>query len=229
MFIDTFSKCFRTCCWSGRPRSTPTTASIRVIKKLNKMKKNKIIWLIIILSLGFNLTITAQRGSFEMVLKEDTLRIKALREYLSYVKKDESLEKGKYAVIFRENVQRANDSLFTTNVQLVTITDNYYKYDRTPLAGYFFLDNVPFIVQVNSYFLNASKGTIDEIDAIVGNHLEKYVEPKPVFVSETMIINGKPKLLKGKLANYDDKKFKHPISIVFSGDQKHYQLFNNGQ
>lgn len=193
------------------------------------MKINKLIWLIIILSLGLNFKITAQRNSFEMVLKEDASRIKALREYLSIVEKDKSLEKGKYAVMFKENINRGNDSLFTTNVQLSTITANYYKYDKTPIAGYFFLDNVLFIVQVNSHFLNTSQGSIDEIDKIVGSNLEKYVEPKPVFVSETMVINGKPKLIKGNLANYDSKKCKHQISIVFLGDQKHYQLFNNSQ
>lgn len=192
------------------------------------MKNIKLIILIIILPLVFNFKIIAQKGNFEMILKKDTVKIKALKQYLSYLQNDTSLEKGKYVVMFRENMNHNDDSLFTTNVILSATTVDYYKYDKVPLAGYFYLDDILFIVEVNSHFITGStRGIVEEIDDVVGNSLEKYVEPNPVIVSETLIINGKPKLVKGKLVkDFDNRRFKHSMTIIFFGDSKHYKFYS---
>ncbi len=185
------------------------------------MKNKTILSLVIFLSFISSIAINAQIGKFEMTIK-DSVRKEALRKYLGTLDFSTHLVKGKFIVVLREEEHSLKkDSLFNHCFSLYTTPTNYYKYSGNPLAGYFYLDGVLFIVELNSHFLKGSSGILDEIDKVVGNILEEYVPTRSVPAPE-VIVNGKSIKVR---QIYGDPKISNNREIVFYRNGK-YQIYN---
>jgi hypothetical protein len=151
--------------------------------------KTRIILLFIIISIICEISIKAQCGIAQLSIK-DTLTIKALKGYIDNVKKQDPMislslvNKKTQIVLVSVAPSRVIDGYGKKTLRVGICDNNYYKHNKMIVNGYFYLDDILFLLTSDSY---SSFQTVvydySCMDRTLSNYnLKEYNPPKRIKV-----------------------------------------------